>query len=161
TRDIDSLKQLLQVEKADTNKIKLLFDLSLAYSRFRPDTGLLLAQQALSLAQETGFVKGEILSLRGMGIAFQRAGNYPKALMLFFESLNKAESINDQQGIARALTGIYVNYSNRDDERQAVNYALQTVIINKKLQDDKALANDMVNLGDGYMILNMLDSARW
>jgi len=161
TSTIDSLKQLLQAEKTDTGRVTLLNNLSSIYSRFRPDTALLLAQEALSLANETGFIKGHVISLVEIGSAFQRTGNYPKALMFFFESLSKAESINYQTGIARALKGIYVNYSVRGDERQAVNYALQTVVINRQLHDDNALAIDMLNLADGYMTLNMIDSAKW
>jgi len=158
---IDSMKQLLQTEKTDTARAILLSNLSRIYVRFRPDTALLLAQEALSLAKKTGFGKGEVVGLIAIGTAFQHTGNYPKALMYFLESLNKAESINDQKGVAKAYKGIYVNYSARGDERQAVNYALQTVALNKRLHDDNAAMLDMLNLADGYMILNIMDSAKW
>ncbi len=161
TRKIDSLQQLLRIEKTDTGKVNLLNNLSRLYSRFQPDTALQLAQQALSLAREAGFIRGETYSLHLIGAAFQITGNYPKALMFFQQSLDKAESVNDQAGTARALKGIYVNYSYRGDERQAVNYALQTLEINKRLHDNYAVAVDLLNLSDGYRILNDIDSAKW
>jgi two-component system, NtrC family, sensor kinase len=161
TREIDSLQYLLRIEKTDTGKVTLLNNLSRLYLRFQPDTALQLAQQALSLAREAGFIRGETYSLHLIGGAFQNTGNYPKALMYFQQSLYKAESVNDQAGTARALKGIYVNYSYRGDERQAVNYALQTLEINKRLHDNYAVAVDLLNLSDGYSILNDIDSAKW
>jgi two-component system sensor histidine kinase UhpB len=49
---IDSVKKLIQTQKADTNKINTLFQLSGAYRFSYPDTALVYTQQALSIAEK-------------------------------------------------------------------------------------------------------------
>ena len=52
TQWIDSVKKVLPTQKADTNKVNTLLSLSGAYRFSYPDTALVYAQQALSLAEK-------------------------------------------------------------------------------------------------------------
>ena len=81
TNVADSLKQLLKTEKKDTSRAMLLTDLAYAYLNSKPDTTLLLAQQALSISKKEGYTKGEAESLNRMGNVFLTTGNYEEVLL--------------------------------------------------------------------------------
>lgn len=87
---IDSLKQLLHAEQKDTSRVFLLTQLSRIYLNFRPDTAMLFARQALSLAKQTDFTQGEAGSLNRMANVFSITGNYSKALELHLEGEKKS-----------------------------------------------------------------------
>ena len=55
----DSLKQLLQKEKTDTDRVLLLAELSFQYFESMPDTAMLLALEALTLSKRIGFKRGK------------------------------------------------------------------------------------------------------
>ena len=101
---IDSLQKLLKTETKDTSRVKLLLGLSFAYHNSKPDTALLLAQQALSLSKKEGYTFGEDESLDMLGNVFVSSGNYPKSLEAYLQALKKAESIGDKKSIG-AITG--------------------------------------------------------
>jgi len=57
TNPANSLKQLLKTETSDTSRANLLLKLAFTYYSSKPDTTLLLAQQALSLSKKNRFYK--------------------------------------------------------------------------------------------------------
>ena len=75
TNPRDSLKQLLQKEKTDTGRVLLLADLSFEYFESKPDIGMTLALEALSLANRIGFEKGKAICLNRIGNAYHVLGN--------------------------------------------------------------------------------------
>lgn len=86
--------------------MQLLNKLSHVYLYSRPDSALVLAQQALALAKKSEYIKGEAQSLNGIAKVFMTTGNYPKALQLFLEGLKKAEAVGDEQMTPRILSNI-------------------------------------------------------
>jgi signal transduction histidine kinase/tetratricopeptide (TPR) repeat protein len=161
TNRIDSLKQLLKTEKRDTSRVLLLAGLSGAYMYSKPDTSLLLAQQALSLAKKTSFAKGEANGLNLIAIVFVNTGNYPKALETYLQALKKYEIIQDKEGIARVTANIGGVYSNQGDYRKAINYTYKSLALSKDLRIQRRIASALANLGDIYEKINMLDSAKY
>src|SRR5450432_3950492 len=79
-RAVDSLKTALENEKTDTGKITLLYTLSQAYQNSKPDSALLLAREAYSMSKNKKFIGGESWSLGEMAVAYNRIGDFPKAL---------------------------------------------------------------------------------
>ena len=67
------------MKKTDTGKIILLYQLSLAYQDSKPDSALLLAQDAYLMSKNKKFIKGESWALNQMAFAFNSIGNFPKA----------------------------------------------------------------------------------
>jgi hypothetical protein len=66
----ESLKLLLQNEQTDTGRVLRLANLSFEYVESKPDTTMLLALEALTLARRIGFEKGEAVSLNRIGNAY-------------------------------------------------------------------------------------------
>src|SRR5687767_8641092 len=74
----DSLKHVLQEQKEDTNKIKLLYNLSFSYTAGSyADTALVYAQRALNLAEKLNYEPGIFWSAITLGESFALLGNYP------------------------------------------------------------------------------------
>jgi len=121
----DSLKLLLENEKTDTGRVLRLAELSFEYLESKPDTTMVLALEALSLARQIGFVKGEAVSLNRVGNAYRAFGNnYPKAMEIYLQALKLNEKINNIDGIQRNYTNIGVIFNLQGDYRQALEYFL-------------------------------------
>jgi signal transduction histidine kinase len=156
---IDSLKNALTTVKDDTSRVMLMNALSRAYLYSRPDSSLLLAQQAAQLAKTIKFLKGEAIGLDHEGLAFNTMGNYPSALTCLISSLKIAEKISDRREIARNTSNIAAIYGLSGDYRQSIIYIKKSWTAIEALHDEKMMANYSLNLGDSYEKLNTLDSA--
>ena len=159
TNTVDSLKKLLQIEKQDTGRAMLLYQLGRSYLFSKPDTALLLAQQSLSLSNKIGFVKGEAQSMNLIGNVFTTTGNYLKALQLHLKAFKIAETSQDQRIIGVVLNSIASDYSYTGDYRRAIDYDLKALVIHKAINYQRNIRISTMNLGDSYEKLNMLDSA--
>src|ERR1051326_4626303 len=74
--EIDSQKNILQIEKEDTNKINTLNELSWSLKNkgdFPP--ALNYAQQASELSEKISFPKGKATALDRMGLVYYNEGN--------------------------------------------------------------------------------------
>src|SRR5437868_13991682 len=85
---IDSLKLELNRSKPDTNKVLLLAELIKSYYQYKPDTAILLGQEAYELSQRLKYRAGEALSLNRIAAAYATVGDYAKSLILFTKALN-------------------------------------------------------------------------
>ena len=161
TNRIDSLQQLLKKETKDTSRVLLLNQLGTAYMYSKPDTALLLSQQALPLSKKAGFTKGEAASLLLMGNVFINTGNYPKALEALLQALKKYEAIQDKEGIQMVTSNLGNIYNFQGDYRHSINYVFKSLALSKSLGIQRRTAVALINLGDSYEKLNMLDSAKY
>ena len=149
---------LLQKEKQDTVRVRLLVELGMKYRTIKPDTSLLLSVQALSLSKRIGFVKGEALSLNLMGNAYRIVGNRPKAMECYLQALKTDEKINNLSGISNNLLGIGIIYNGLEDYNQAIDYFLKAKQLDEQLNNKNAYT--LINLGSSYKGLKQYDSAR-
>jgi len=155
----DSLRQALGTPQPDTSRVNLLTSLAELYTSSRPDTAQRLAQQALILANETGFVTGQIRSALMLGNAALIMGNYPKALQLYLQALQKAEAAGDRQRVARLLGNIGTIYFYQGNLRQAIDYTHKALRVGKAIANERQILMSTINLGDLYEKINRLDSA--
>ena len=155
----DSLKRVLRTQPPDTSRVNLLLRLSGFYWNSRPDTAMILARQALSLSNQTGFITGQIRSINATGNVFRVTGNYPKALEMHLLALKKAEAAADRQLVARHLSSIGIDYNVQGNYRLYIDYTLKALRAAEAIADQQLILNQTGNLGDGYEKLNRLDSA--
>jgi len=156
----DSLKTLLQKEKQDTSRVRLLVQLSGRYANNIPDTAMLLALESLSLSQRIGFVKGEAASLNEIGDVYRVLGNFPKAMEVYLQALKLNEKINNRDGIVSNLTYIGFIYTQQGDNRQALEYYLKALKLAQQINNKWRIAGSLINLGTSYSRLKQYDSAR-
>lgn len=155
----DSLIKVLQTTKADTARVKLMWSAASAMNRYNPDSALVLAQQALYLAQNTGYAEGESRSLGVLANTFMKIGNYPKALELNLKKLQLEEKRQSPRNLASVLMNIGIVYALQEEYRPALSYygKADSLISKEKLEDIRYNIN--LNIGDTYNRLNVSDSA--
>ena len=83
----DSLKKLLITEKIDSYRVTLLWRLAEQYEFFKPDTTILLAQEAQRLASRIKFIEGESKSFAIMATGQYLLGNYTASLNNYMQKL--------------------------------------------------------------------------
>jgi tetratricopeptide (TPR) repeat protein len=157
---IDSLRAALRSEKTDTGKAITLYRLSYYYQKYKPDSALLLAQDAYKISEKIKFSRGLSNSLGQMAGAFNRLGNYPKALEYYIEQLKIEEKNKSPEGIAGVELNIALVYNSERDTRKALYYALKSDSLVRKNNLAKLLLYTSLNIGDIYSDANELDSAR-
>ncbi|MFT3700775.1 MAG: tetratricopeptide repeat protein [Agriterribacter sp.] len=155
----DSLSQLLNSEKTDTGKVKLMWQLADVTSGYHPDTALQMAQKALFLAKKIKYTEGESRSLGIIAEVFRKIGNYPRALEFNFKKLQLEENRNNAYNLASALNNIGIVYVFQEEYHKALEYyyAADSAITLNNIQPFKY--NIALNLGDVYNRLNISDSA--
>jgi signal transduction histidine kinase len=158
-RAADSLNNLLKYEKTDTGRIILLYEISHAYQNTQPDSALLLAQDAYFQSKKKKFVRGESWALNQMATAFNRIGNFPKALEYYIEQLKIEEKRGYDDNIAGNYLDIALVYNNSKDYDMAIVYAKKAdSLINENKFEELSLYS-LLDIGDIYEKKNMLDSA--
>src|SRR6478735_11104903 len=104
---IDSLLGQLPKANEDTNKVKLLIDLSHTYYSINPDEGLKFGKQGLALAEKLDWKKGMANSCRTIaGNYGYGKSDYTAALKYSFQALKQFKEIGDKLGTARILGDI-------------------------------------------------------
>jgi tetratricopeptide (TPR) repeat protein len=159
---IDSLTILLHTEKADSNRVTLLWKLAEQYQSFKPDTALQLAQQALFLAQRIKFTEGESRSLALLATSQYRLGNYPKALNNYMLKLKIEEKRNSPRNYASALSNIGLMYILLEEYPNALAYlyrADSTVEAADRKTKEELKYNITINIGEAYYRMHLPDSA--
>ncbi len=155
----DSLAALLAVEKADSNRVTLLWKIASASNIYNPDTALLLSQEALYLAQKIKFTDGESRSLGVLANSFLKIGNYPRALESYLRKLKIEEKGNNFFNLASVIMNIGIVYTFQEEYRKALPYYFKADSIIRKDNVINLEYNSALNLGDLYDRLNVTDSA--
>ncbi|MFN8290531.1 MAG: tetratricopeptide repeat protein [Chitinophagaceae bacterium] len=155
----DSLTRLLEEERTDTGRAKLLWQLASATSTFRPDTALTIAFEGLSLARKAGYTEGESRATGILANIFMRIGNYPKALELNIEKLKLEENRNKPENMASVLMNIGVVYALQEEYNKALEYYARADSIIQARDVTILKYNIALNTGDTYDRLNQSDSA--
>ena len=89
--EIDSLRHELSIGVQDTSRVLTMTGLANAYKFYKPDSSLYYAQQALALARQIKYPKGEFQALFMMGFTLGVVGNYTRALEIELKALRIAE----------------------------------------------------------------------
>lgn len=118
----DSIKGMVAIQPADTNKVHNLFRLSSYYRWHHPDSSLYYAHQALRLAEELDFETGIFWSLTAVCGASILAGDYPRELEYAFRALALSKKLNQPRmtGFANGMMSEY--YYNLGEYETSLKY---------------------------------------
>ena len=156
---VDSLYNVLEKEKADTNKVNLMCDIGFELRVNDPEKALIITNQALLLSKKINYSNGQARALGTMAIIFRIVGNFPRALEFNLQRLKLVEKTNDQEKFAGVLVSIANVFANLEEYKKALAYYYKadSVIERHNLVDLKYPI--ALNLGDVYDKLNINDSA--
>ena len=159
SKNIDSLLDVLQSQKADSNKVKTLNEIGIAYSQFLPSKAIIYLEEAYNLAVKLKLAEQELKALSLMANTYNSLGNYNKATDISLKQLQVLEKVNNPRRLAIVLMNLAVYYTQQTDYSKALYYYLKSdsVIIKNKILGLNY--NISQNLGDLYDRLNKNDSA--
>lgn len=150
TKQADSLKLLIRNANDDTLKVNTLIDISGSLLRVDANEALRYANDALSLAKQLDFVRGEAYALKNIGMSYYFQGNYIETLLFWEQSLSAFQTIDDKLGIANMLNNLgAVNFNEGDDEK-AIQYYLESLKVSEEIGDKLRIATALVNIGAVY-----------
>lgn len=156
---LDSLYKNLALQKTDTGKVEAMYGLSYYYHKYKPDSALILAQQAYKISKKNKFLKGEAWALNGIANAFHSLHNYPRAIEYFIEELK----IDEKRGIPENIAGTYLSmalvYSSENEVDKALYYAFKAEALAKQNKFPDLILFSKLNIGDIYEKSNRLSSA--
>jgi tetratricopeptide (TPR) repeat protein len=155
----DSIRTMLLKETSDTGRVLQLINLSAEYLGTDPDSTMILALQALEISRKVIFEKGEAESLNRIAEAYQRLGNYVKAMEVVMQALTINERIRHKDGIHRSQNIIGNFYAHQEDYRTALQYYFQAKGLAEEMKNSRSLCVYQRNIGEAYLHLGIYDSA--
>ena len=160
--ETDSLLKVLQTQKEDTNKIRLLnelsykliltddYDKAMKYSNDAIMISEKLIQQASDVPLLISIKKAKANTYHNMGIVQRNKADYNSALDFYSKALAIRIEINDEKGIAASYNNMGNVYGNKGNYDKALEFYLKATAIREKLGDKKGIADSYLNLGIFY-----------
>ncbi len=145
---IDSLQTALRKEKTDTGKAEILISLCYKYQDYKPDSALLLAQEAYSLSVKHAYTWGENDALSRIALSYDRLGDYTQSLEYYIRLLKIEEQRGYPDDIATVDMSIALVYNSEKDAADAFFYALKADSIIKKNNLEMLSRYSLLNLGE-------------
>jgi len=153
---IDSLQQELRKTANDTNKVKLLGDISWEFmNNGNYDSALFYSNGELKLASSPllngwEWPKGVALANNGLGVIYFNKGFYPIALQHYFTALRIQEKLGDKKGIASIYNGIGNIYGIQNQYDLALKNHTAALEMRKQMHNKRGMANSYGNIGNVY-----------
>src|SRR5687768_15342770 len=98
--EVDSLQKLLSGTTNNTTRVDLLNALTKSLFNDNPDTTVIIATSAKTLAGEISYKPGLALALKNIGKGFYLQGQYLDAVKIWQEALEVYKAIGDKTGVA-------------------------------------------------------------
>lgn len=121
-RKADSLLAACKAAPDDTNKVLLLAETSLEYSKTNLDSSRVFATQALELAEKLEYTYGQLKANNLIGRSYALQNNIPQALRYYNTALTIARSQNNPARIAAMAVAIGAIYTQNADWDKANEY---------------------------------------
>jgi signal transduction histidine kinase len=150
---IDSLKQQLKKEQADTLLALTLLNISINYQAFQPDSAMTYANASLKKSLTLKYKRGHADALLQIARLKREQGNSAEALTGMFSALALYREINDRVQIAHSLNDISIIYANDEDYQKSLEYFKQALDIFKQMKDEKGESYALNNIGIIYQEL--------
>ena len=148
--DIDSLKVLLESQGDDTLKVNTLNQIASVIFRSDPDEAISYSEEALLLADQIEFRKGQALAHKNQGLGYYMQGHYAEALKSWEPSLLIYEELGDYKMVANLLSNIGSIYYSTGKNVEAIEYFLRSLKMAEELSDSTRISTLLLNIGVVY-----------
>ena len=155
----DSLRKSLTAESSDTGRVRLMWNLAYAMSKYEPDSALTIVQEGLYLAKKIKDQEGESRSLGILANTFVKIGNYTRALEFNIQKLKLEEKRNNPRNLSSVLMNIGIVYVFQEEYRKALEYYWKADSVMNQFNVKDLRYNIVLNLGDVFDRLDVSDSA--
>jgi sensor histidine kinase YesM len=151
TKLIDSLTIALKIAKEDTNKVKLLNELSHQLTFFDFDASLVHSQKALVLSEKINYPLGKSLALTNKGLALGKLGKKEEALITFKNLVLFDRTHGNLSRVAIDNTNIASIYNGFGLYDKALSHFFETLNYFEKTNDKKRIAVVSHNIGNSFL----------
>jgi adenylate cyclase len=158
---VDSLVNKIAAASDDTNKVKLLMDLSRQYSGNNEKKVENYLNKAIILAVRIGYNDGTAKAISQMGSHFFRTAKYMEAVTASQKAAEIFRMTGDQVGLSYTYNNIGNVYFELDEYKSALNYQFIALWIQKELKSERAMASTMTTIGNIFQICGCLDTAEF
>lgn len=148
--NLDSLHKALAKASVDSTRIDLLNEISWQLRNARPDSSLLYAKRALQSAEQAKYIKGQIVGMNYIGVAYRNQGDYSTASEYYFKALRLAELSKNYEQIGYSQINIGNIYLYQKNYTEALNFFYAALKVADKTQDIKMQAYVYLNIGRAY-----------
>jgi signal transduction histidine kinase len=157
---IDSLKQLLLTDRADTTKVIHLNTLCRECQNMGNFTGALqYGNEAIQLAKQLNFKKGIASSYNNFGIIYFQQRVYDKALENFTKALKIREELGYKLDLASSYNNLGLVYWNQGNYTLALKNHLAALKAYDEVGDKIRVIGAYNNIGSTYYNLGNYDKA--
>jgi signal transduction histidine kinase len=150
TTKVTQLQQELKKPQADTTRLRLLQQLTEAYSSVDPKKKFYYANVYKQLAEKLHDEHAVADAYINMGISYGIQSKLDSALYYFFLAHDKAVKSNYPLGIARSLADLGFAYDRLDNKQESIKYYFQALPIYKKINYERGVNQCYINIGSIY-----------
>ena len=147
---IDSLLEVLKTAKEDTNKAKVLINISKLYYTNDPQKCFEYAKLALSLAQKLNYTKCIIRSWQNIGIYYYTQGELQQSMDYCKKAFDAAEHAGDKEAQCDLLNIMSSISSDMGNMSLSRDYSLKALSLAEEIKDTTRIVVMNTNLGIQY-----------
>jgi len=155
----DSLRAAITLLANDSTKVDALSALALAYNAVSPDSTMLFAREALTLARTLKYQHGIAEAERIYGFAEQRRGSMAQAMTHYLEALPIFESLRDTLGMGNCYNGMGIVNFEQGHFAQALEYYTKAYYMFVAARAAERIVASLSNKSYVFIQQNRLDSA--
>jgi len=164
---IDSLIKLSESDLADTNIVKIYYELSIEFLYYNKDVSKTYANKSLNLSKAINYKKGEGLSFVAKANICNVYGEYEEAIRNYLEAINIFEDLNEEKMLGKIhgyLGDVYGVIGSNDfnheiNRKQCLSHHLKAIEYLQKFGNSLSLAKEYSSLGNAYVIVDSLEKA--
>ncbi|QHV99385.1 tetratricopeptide repeat-containing sensor histidine kinase [Spirosoma endbachense] len=156
---IDSLRKLLKVSRADTNRVKLLLSISRLYSDLeysdagKPDSTLRFSRQAYALSRSLKYARGWARSYITVANGYRQKGNIPQSRRFALRAVDLCNRYGSADDRADAYVALSFTYTiEGEDLNQKIEHYKKIIPLLQQVGDKQKLAGALRYRGDLYQI---------
>ncbi|MBE8712661.1 tetratricopeptide repeat-containing sensor histidine kinase [Sphingobacterium hungaricum] len=131
----------------DTNYVNRLIQQSSNLWSSKPDSLILLADQALLLSIQLNYSKGEMSALKNLGAGYYEKGDYLQSIFYYNRLLGRADSLKDYKKQAESYSHLATSYIALGDHSKATQMLYQALRIAEKYDLKLTSGHIFHNLG--------------
>ena len=146
-------------QEVDTNYLKKLYDRCIDFNESKSDSLIIYADIISKQAVRLQYDRGEVLSTRLRGLAADLKGDYSKAIVYYFQSLEAARKLHALNYEISALSDLAYIYVNTKQPARAKDMYLASAHLSEEEKDIRSVIIAYGNLGAICNQLKQEDSA--
>ncbi len=143
--------------KKDTSTVNALIEQGKSFVGTDSAKAISLSLQALQLAKDLGYRKGEGYALKNIGLVYYYKGLFVETFDYWNQALEIFESIKEDAGAANMLSNIGGIYLTQGADEKALEYSFRSLKIAERMGDTVRIIAALTNIGSTYH--NKKDSA--